>query len=69
LDKKLFFLTIKVLRIFSSKKRGTKSSYNPNKKLFDKPIRGVNVIGSPEGSVQAVQPEFNSLILFFIGIR
>jgi hypothetical protein len=40
-------------------KKGTKSSYNPNKKLFGKPIRDVNVIGSPEGFGQAVQPEFN----------
>ena len=39
-----------------------KEELNPlekyNKKLFEKTIRDVNVIGS-------VQPEFNSLILFF----
>jgi hypothetical protein len=55
LDKKPFSLTIKVLRIFSSKKRGTKSSSI----TFDKPKSGVNVIGSPEGSGKAVQPEFH----------
>jgi len=51
--------------IKSNKKRGTKSSLI----TFDKPIIGVNVIGSPEVSGQAIQPEFNSWILFFIGIR